>query len=212
VSPLLKFAFTPELSVSAGVGITELDPFTPAAPHRMANAAVGSIDFSRKEEKEDGPTQKIDARFLVRAGTRSLESDLVYNRYLAQGSYRIDFGRQHVLATGMAGGITGEAPLFERFSLGDSVTLRGWDKYDIAPTGGNRMYYASVEYRYTGLAVFLDLGSVWDAPAKSTTRVSTGIGFHAGPVFATVGFPLNTDNLTAVFTMGLRFSESMFRW
>lgn len=212
VTPLLKFALTPELSLSAGVGITELDPFVPAGAHRMANAAVGSVDFSRKEEKEDGPTQKIDARFLVRFGTRALESDLVYNRYLAQGSYRYDVGNQHVLATAMTGGITGEAPLFERFSLGDSVTLRGWDKYDIAPAGGSRMYYASVEYRYTGLAVFLDVGSVWDAPAKSTTRVSTGIGLHAGPVFASVGVPLNTDNLTAVFTMGLRFSESLFRW
>jgi Omp85 superfamily domain len=211
VTPLLKFAVTPELSVSAGVGITELDPFAPADAHRMANAAVGSVDFSQRSHVGEG-SQQIDARFLMRGGSRALESDLVYNRYLGQGSYRYDLGHHHVLATGMAGGIMGDAPLFERFSLGDSVTLRGWDKWDIAPAGGNRMYYASVEYRYTGLAVFLDLGSVWDAPGKSTTRVSTGIGFHAGPAFASVGFPLNTDNLTAVFTMGLRFSESMFRW
>jgi hypothetical protein len=211
VTPLMKFAITPELSVSAGVGITELDPFAQPGTHRMANAAVGSIDFNQRSHVGEA-SQQVDARFLMRGGSRALESDLVYNRYLGQGSYRYDLGRHHVLATGMAGGITGEAPLFERFSLGDSVTLRGWDKYDVAPAGGNRMYYASVEYRFTGLAVFVDLGSVWDAPAKATTRDSTGIGFHAGPAFASVGFPLNTDNLTAVFTMGVRFSESMFRW
>jgi outer membrane translocation and assembly module TamA len=74
------------------------------------------------------------------------------------------------------------------------------------------MYYASVEYRYSGLAVFLDLGSVWDTPADKKTRVSTGIGFHAGPAFATIGFPLNTNDLTAVFSMGLRFTEKPFRW
>ena len=36
VTPLVKFAITPELSVSAGVGITELDPFAQPGPHRMA--------------------------------------------------------------------------------------------------------------------------------------------------------------------------------
>jgi hypothetical protein len=212
VTPLVKFAITPELSVSAGVGITELDPFTPGSASRMANAAVGSVQFTRRLDEDHGPTQTIDARFLMRAGSRALESDLVYNRYLGQGSYRYDVGRHHVVAIGQAGAITGDAPLFERFSLGDSVTLRGWDKYDIAPAGGTRMYYASVEYRYSVLAVFLDLGSVWDAPADNHLRASAGIGFHAGPQFATVSFPLNTNDLSAVFTVGLRFSEKPFRW
>ncbi len=138
----------------------------------------------------------------MRAGSRSLESDLAYTRYLGQGSYRFDFGRHHVQATGMAGGITGHAPLFERFALGDSMTLRGWDKYDISPAGGDRMAYSSVEYRYTGLALFLDIGSVWDANTERKVRVSTGFGFHAGPAFLVVGFPLNTDNLTAVACHG----------
>lgn len=212
VTPLVKFAITPEVNLSAGVGITELDPLTPGTGSRMANAAVGSIDFTRRFENEHGPEHTVDARLLMRFGTRTLQSDLVYNRYLGQGSYSYDLGRHHVIASAQAGTITGNAPLFERFSLGDSVTLRGWDKYDIAPAGGSRMYYASVEYRYTGLAVFLDVGSVWDTPADKRVRVSTGIGFHAGPAFAAVGFPLNTDNLTAVFTMGLRFSETRLRW
>jgi hypothetical protein len=213
VSPLVNFAISPELTISGGVGITELDPFVAGGAHRMANAAVGSIDYSRKlESRDEDQTHTIDARFLVRGGSRALESDLVYTRYLGQGSYRFDLGRHHVLATGMAGKITGDAPLFERFSLGDSVTLRGWDKYDIAPAGGSRMFHGSVEYRYSVLSVFLDVGSVWDAPADNKVRVSTGIGFHGGPQFAELSFPLNTDNLTAVFTFGLRFSEKAFRW
>ena len=108
----------------------------------------------------------------------------------------------------MAGGITGHPPLFERFTLGDSTTLRGWDKYDIAPAGGDRVIYSSIEYRYTGLALFLDIGSVWDANTERQVRVSTGFGFHAGPAFFVVGFPLNTDNLSAVVTMGLRIPGS----
>jgi outer membrane protein assembly factor BamA len=112
----------------------------------------------------------------------------------------------------MAGAITGRAPLFERFTLGDSATLRGWDKYDIAPVGGERIIYSSVEYRYTGLALFLDVGSVWDADAESKLRVSAGFGFHAGPAFLVVGFPLNTDNLRTVVTLGLRIPGVGIRW
>ena len=155
----------------------------------------------------------VEASFGVRAGSRELESDLVYRRYLGQGSYRFDFGRHHVQAAG--NGWTAspvDAPLFERFTLGDSTTLRGWDKYDIAPAGGDRMFYSSIEYRYTGLALFLDIGSVWDTGTERKVRVSTGFGFHAGPAFLVVGFPLNTDNLTAVVTLGLRIPGVGIRW
>ena len=62
------------------------------------------------------------------------------------------------------------------------------------------------------LALFLDVGSVWDADTERQVRVSTGFGFHAGPAFLVVGFPLNTDNLRAVFTMGLRIPGVGIRW
>jgi hypothetical protein len=212
VTPLIKFAVTPELSVSAGVGITELEPLAPlAATTTAANAAIGGLEYWKRWNAGDA-AQQVDAQVQLRAGTRVLESDVVYDRYLAQGAYSYDEGHHHATVTGMAGHIAGSAPLFERFTLGDTRTLRGWDKYKIAPAGGSRMYYASVEYAYTGLAVFLDVGSVWDTPADAHTRVSTGLGFYAGPAFATIGFPLNTSNVTAVFTMGLRISETKLRW
>lgn len=212
ITPVLKFAFTPNLSMGAGVSISELKALAPATESQMANAAVASIDFDRQWKDTSNATHRAVASFGVRAGSRSLESDLAYTRYLGQGSYRFDFGRHHVQATGMAGGITGHAPLFERFALGDSMTLRGWDKYDISPTGGDRMAHSSVEYRYTGLALFLDIGSVWDANTERKVRVSTGFGFHAGPAFLVVGFPLNTDNLTAVVALGLRIPGVGTRW
>ena len=112
----------------------------------------------------------------------------------------------------MAGKITGTAPIFERFTLGDSTTLRGWDKYEIAPAGADRMFHSSIEYRYTGVALFLDIGSVWDAGTEREVRVSTGFGLHSGPAYVVVGFPLNTDNLTAVVMAGLRISGLGIRW
>jgi hypothetical protein len=212
ITPLLKFAFTPDLSVSGGVSISELEPFAPATDSQMANAAVASIDFDRRWDSASDVTHHVEGRFGVRAGSRGLESDLTYKRYLGQGSYRFDLGRHHVQAAAMAGGITGRAPLFERFTLGDSRTLRGWNKYDIAPAGGDRVAYSSIEYRYTGLALFLDIGSVWDANSERQVRVSTGFGFYGGPAFLVVGFPLNTDNLGAIVSIGLRIPGLGIRW
>ena len=42
--------------------------------------------------------------------------------------------------------MNGRAPLFERFTLGDSRTLRGWSKFDVAPVGGSRVAHGSLEY------------------------------------------------------------------
>jgi hypothetical protein len=212
LTPLVKFAFTPELTIAAGVGITELDPLTPASGSRMANAAIGLVDYDKRWEDSRSGSHRVESEFRVRAGSRALESDLAYTRYLAQGAYAYDQGRHHVTASASGGHAGDNAPLFERFTLGDTRTLRGWDKYDIAPAGGTRMFYASVEYDFSGVGVFLDMGSVWDRSADRRFRTSTGITFHAGPAFASVGFPLNTDDLTAVFTMGLRLSETKLRW
>ena len=228
ITPLVKFAVTEDLSIAAGVSISELEPLSPATESRMANAAVASIDFDRRWNGACGPSERgrgaasaekclgtrhrFTGRFGVRAGSHELESDLVYKRYLGQGSYRFDFGRHEVQATGMVGAITGQAPIFERFTLGDSMTLRGWDKYDIAPAGADRVIYSSVEYRYSGVGFFLDVGSVWDADTERHVRVSTGFTFHAGPAFLVVGFPLNTDSTKAVVTLGLRIPGVGIRW
>jgi outer membrane protein assembly factor BamA len=178
----------------------------------MANAAVASIDFDRRWEDDTDAKHHFAAGFGVRAGSRELESDLSYRRYFGQGSYRFGLGRHQVQATALAGGITGDAPLFERFTLGDSNTLRGWDKYQIAPAGGDRVVYSSVEYRYTGVAMFLDVGSVWDAGTERRVRVSAGFGFHGGPAFLVVGFPLNADSVRAVVAVGLRVPGVGIRW
>jgi hypothetical protein len=212
VTPLMKFAFTPDLSAAAGVNISELERPSPATGSQSANAFVASIDYDRGWEGRSDARHLLEAGFQARAGSHELESDFSYRRYLGQGTYRFGFGRQRVQATGMVGGITGEAPLFERFTLGDSRTLRGWNKYDIAPVGGNRMLYSSIEYRYRGLALFLDTGSVWDTDAERRFRVSTGFGFHAGPAFLVVGFPLNSDNVTAMVALGLRVPGVGVQW
>jgi hypothetical protein len=171
---------------------------------QMANAYIGQIRFDSRWE-QGRSDQALEAMFTMRFADASLESDFDYNRYLGQAEYEYKRRRQRVRASALLGGIDGTAPLFERFTLGDSRTLRGWNKYDIAPVGGDRVFHTSIEYRYSGLALFLDTGSVWDAGIDRRVRVAAGFGFHTDPFFMTVGFPLNTDDVRAVFTTGVRF-------
>lgn len=209
VTPLVKFAVTPQLSVAAGVSITELDALDESSSaSQMANAAIGSLRFNRRWNRTSGMQHDLAAAFTVRAGSDALESDLVYERYVGEADYGFRSGPHRLFVSAMFGSLTGDAPLFERFSLGDSRTLRGWNKYDIAPAGADRMFHATVEYRRRGLTLFLDSGSVWDADTDKKVRFSAGFGYTPGPVFFTVGFPLNTDEFRAVFTMGLRFSRA----
>jgi len=212
-TPMASFAITQHLRISGGVSIAELDPFETDfdAPFgsSMANAAVGSIGYSiqRQEHKgTEGPWHEFEAAFTARSGMKGLESDYIYTRSLGQAQYKYEFGDHQILVSGMAGVINGTAPLFERFTLGDARTLRGWDKYDIAPAGGDSVAYGSVEYRFHVLTMFLDSGSVWNQGQERKLRLSTGVGVAAGPFFMTVGIPINTDNLRAVFTIGIRFN------
>jgi hypothetical protein len=204
ITPLVSFAATKRFSVSGGVSITELEPLAGAPGSQMANAFLVSFGYSERFQGGNAD-QDLNVGFGVRAATAALESDVDYTRYFGQAEYRYRRSKHTVLISGLAGGISGDAPLFERFSLGDSRTLRGWDKYDIAPAGGDRAFHASLEYRWHGLALFLDTGSVWDRDTDMRVRVSSGGGFHGGPFFMSVGFPLNTEDVRAVFTTGLRF-------
>jgi hypothetical protein len=215
VTTRLRFALTRRLSVSGGVSITELDPLdedpvtgeplTDVGPSRVANAFVAGIDFAESWRRDSGPDHDVTAAFTLRAGSDALESDFAYERYAGSAEYRVRWDDHRLIVSGLAGGLSGDAPMFERFALGDTRTLRGWNKYRVSPVGGTRVLHLSGEYRYHGLGFFLDAGSVWEADAERRFRVSTGIGFHPGPLFFTVGVPINADRQDATFMMGLRF-------
>lgn len=210
ITPLVNFALTQQLSVGGGVAITELEPHAGIGDSQAANAYIGHIRFDSRWE-QGRIDHAIEAQFTVRSAHDSLESDFNYSRYFARADYEYRRRRQRVLASALVGGIDGTAPLFERFTLGDSQTLRGWNKYDIAPAGGDRVFHTSIEYRYSGFAFFLDSGSVWETGIDKRVRVAAGFGFHSDPFFMTLGFPLNTDDVRAVFTTGVRFGGISMR-
>jgi hypothetical protein len=205
VEPTVTFAFNPSVRFTGGLSIVELESLTNSPASQMANAWVAGISADHRWESKDDLDQRVEARYQLRAAMDGLGSDLVYKRHLGEARYQFDQRHSTVIASLSLGYITGNAPLFERFSLGNSLTLRGWDKYDIAPLGGERMFHSSVEYRLWHVAVFFDAGSAWDRNADMKVRYSTGFGVHSDNSFLTIGFPLNGDGAGATFMAGVRF-------
>ncbi|MPZ21465.1 MAG: BamA/TamA family outer membrane protein [Luteitalea sp.] len=205
VEPTVTFAFSPHVRITAGASVSELESLSRSPESQKANAVVASIAYDQRWKQRRVDSQNLAASYEWRSATSELDSDLVYTRHVGQVDYQYERGKSAVIAGLAVGRITGRAPLFERFSLGDSSTLRGWNKFDIAPTGGDRMFHQSLEYRYRHIAWFLDTGSVWDPDAEMKVRFSTGFGYHTDNTFLTVGFPLNASEVTATFMMGVRF-------
>ncbi len=205
VEPLATLALTRHLRLAGGVSISKLESLSRAPESQMASAAVASLGFDQRWKDSSGSSQNVAGSYELRAGTSALESSLVYQRQLGQVRYQYERGSRAVTAAVSLGRLTGAAPLFEKFSLGDSSTLRGWNKFDIAPAGSDRMFYQSLEYSEHHIAFFVDAGSVWEPDTPRRMRVSTGIGYHGENAFLTVGVPLNTSDLRVVFTMGVRF-------
>ena len=114
-------------------------------------------------------------------------------------------GKQVVIDDAMAGVITGKAPLYERFSLGNSSTLRGWNKYEIDPLGGNRMLHNSVEYRYGVFQAFFDMGAIWDVGETVVARNSAGVGIREGPFSIAVAIPLRDGRIEPVLMIGMNY-------
>jgi outer membrane protein assembly factor BamA len=95
--------------------------------------------------------------------------------------------------------------LFERFSLGNSATLRGWNKFDMAPLGGNRTVHNELEYRYRIFRVFYDTGAVWNRSQQAAAKHSLGFGLFHHDFTVCIAFPIKDGRAEPVFMAGLTF-------
>ncbi|MEO7191576.1 MAG: BamA/TamA family outer membrane protein [Vicinamibacterales bacterium] len=213
IQPTVTFALTRTLSVTGGMIATELTPLAETAAagpvaglqSSRVNAGIAEVGFDRTWGQRSSVSQRTEASYRLQAGTAALQSDLIYRRHIGEIRYRARRKSNSLMAELRVGRITGEAPLFARFSLGDTSTLRGWNKYDIAPAGASRMVYQSVEYRFKNLGWFLDTGTLWVQGEDARVRVATGLGVYAEHVTLTLGMPLNGPRLKGVFMAGIRF-------
>jgi hypothetical protein len=122
----------------------------------------------------------VDGNYEFHVSGHTLGGDTVYTRHLFNQSYTYTANpsaKGSPQAWLKLGRITGNAPMFERFSLGDANLLLGWNKYDISPLGGSRMIYGSIGYSTNYFSAYFESGSVWDPGSPRVLRKS--VSFHA---------------------------------
>jgi outer membrane protein assembly factor BamA len=195
-----------DLKFSVGTSFVRLQIQYPATHTQTAYAGTADFQYRHGSKRPNGLRQNFKIDYSLRTATRVLDSDFVYTRHLFTADYTLSKSRNRFDAHFKAGEISGIAPLFERFSLGNSFALRGWNKFDVAPLGGTRLAYGSLDYRYRDFELFYDVGSVWDKGQSALIRHSLGIGWASRDgFFASLAFPVRLHDVSPIFMMGFRY-------
>ncbi len=196
------------LTLQLGVSLERLDLSTPAARSELSSAVIGTLRFQRRWGLDSGIRQRFEAAYGIRAGTPSLASDYSFTRHHATARYGARSGNQEILAAVQTGMLDGRAPLAERFVGGNSHILRGWNRWEIAPRGADRLAAFSLDYRWHHLRLAYDAGSVWLRSGDAQLRQSAAIGFAdnlwSGFSFL-VAFPLREGRVEPIFIAGMNF-------
>lgn len=210
-SPIATVVILDPLELSFGVDFARYRLSLPVAKTESSNAVVSTLRYHQRWGSagvhQGTPEGEHDVRasYSLRAGTHVLESDPVFARHQAEVRYRFRRGHQDLSVGFLAGTISGRAPLFERFVLGNAETLRGWNKFDLDPLGASRVAHGSIDYIYRGFLVFYDTGAVWDRPEEREQKQSLGLGCRKSGFQLAVAFPVKTGSANPVFYAGMNF-------
>ncbi|HWC97550.1 MAG TPA: BamA/TamA family outer membrane protein [Candidatus Sulfopaludibacter sp.] len=202
--PTLSIAIAKPLSLEVGASFERFDSQLPGLPTEAANAVFTTIRYHRQAESADNQ-QEVDANYGMRLAAKTFASDFSYARHSVRLRYHLQHGKHSFSDEFWGGLVAGRAPLDDRFVLGNSTYLRGWNKYELDPIGGNRVVYNSVDYRYGPFQAFYDTGAVWDEGQATTARHSVGVGLRASILSLAVAFPIRGGHIEPVFMMGLLY-------
>jgi hypothetical protein len=203
--PAVTFVIAEPLTLTVGASFERLQNQYPSLHSDAADAATASLRFHEQFEESDY-AQNVEAAYSLRSAMPALGSDFAYTRHRWSFRYRMNHGKHVVTDDATAGVLTGTAPLFDRFVLGNSSTLRGWNKLDLDPTGGNRMVHNSVDYRYGCFEAFYDAGAIWDSGAEpAVARHGIGVGLRQGWLSVAVAFPIRRGRADPIFMMGMNY-------
>jgi hypothetical protein len=177
-----------------------------AAKTESSNAVVSTLRYHQRWGSEGGQKQQeLDGSYGVEAGSNLLDTDEVFTRHMARARYKLRHARNSIELGFLSGVIHGNAPLYERFALGDSTTLRGWNKFDLDPLGGSHVIHGSIDYGYRFVQVFYDTGAVWDRAQEREPKQSAGVGFKKEYFQLAVAFPLRAGRTDPIFYAGMKF-------
>ena len=209
IEPLVTFVISRgapgTVNLSLGASFERFQTQFPAARTESSNAMVTTLRYHRRLEGSGANQQEWDAGYSLRAATSSLGSDFAFARHQGDVQYAYIWGRSQILDGFTAGEITGRAPLYERFILGDSSMLRGWNRFEIDPLGGSRVVHNSLEYRYRLFDVFYDSGAIWDEGQTAVLRHSVGVGVRQNGLYAALAFPIKEGHIEPVFMVGMNY-------
>jgi hypothetical protein len=200
--PTATISLAKPLTLEIGVGFQRFQNQYPTAHTESSNALITSLRYHQRFPESEYQ-QDVDAGYTLRAGTKVLGTDFAYTSNVVGLHYRVVHGKHQIMEAVQAGSISGRAPLSERFVAGNSYYLRGWNKYDIDPIGGNRLVHNTVEYRYGPLQAFYDAGAVWDNGQPATPRHSVGVGFKESIFSLALAFPLKSGHVEPVVMIGM---------
>ena len=182
-----------------------------AAKTESSNAVVNTLRYHQRwGSAHDPQEQEASGIYSMEAATDVLGTDRVFTRHKTDMKYRFRRDRNSVEIRFMAGLLNGNAPLYERFVLGDSSTLRGWNRFELDPLGGSHVLYGSIDYRYRMFQMFYDTGAIWDRAQDREQKQSVGVGFRKDltekeSFQLAVAFPVRAGRVDPIMYAGMSF-------
>ena len=208
VAPQLTFAVGSPVTIAVGASFEQMESQSAAVGSQSANAATLDVHYGRKIG-EGTVQQRIEGKYSLRVATRALGSTYAYARHMISLKYEAKSGRSTASDEFIAGAIAGQAPFFDRFVLGNSSTLRGWDRFEIDPLGGSRVVHNELTYGYRvgegTVEAFYDVGALWQSDRQALLRHSFGFGYRQGIFVLATGFPIREGRMEPVFMAGMNY-------
>ena len=179
----------------------------PILHDQAAHAFTFGAQFRRKAGSRHGFRHSIAADYLVREATADARERLPLHPAVRQRRLHAEHAAARIsCSASRAATSTASRRSSSASRSATPTTLRGWDKFDVAPLGGTRLLYGSLEYRYRPFQLFYDFGTVWDRGQQAVDwKHSVGIGLAwKNGFFMSLGVPLRYHGVTPVFMIGFR--------
>ena len=225
IAPSAKITVTPGFRITLGVTASQLQMQIPVSHFESVRSANGKADYNIY--LTDSEAHELVGTYDIHVAGDTLGGSASFTRHFLDQNYNYKFKPKDTATppffTGnrinvsfKLGRITGSAPMFERFSLGSTNLLLGWNKYDISPLGASRIAYGSATYTNNYFFTYFESGSVWNNGQPKTLRNSIGVNLllgnivHApGPLrfllnaaIPGIGIPLRKNDVHPIFTLG----------
>jgi hypothetical protein len=198
-----------ELTVEVGVRLQRFALLSPEANRNVAShALVNTLRYRRvRGDVENGRVVWTGLAALA----NGIGGDYSFARQELRGGAEYQRGASRLTVDVTGGLLRGNAPFTERFAAGNSLLLRGWNKFEIAPLGANRLVASSVEYGRSlkgklDASAFVDSGSIWNRGGTPEAKTSVGCGLRTRDgFFLYLAFPLRDGRIEPMVMTGATF-------